>query len=230
MATREKTAERPDIILGLLTSVERHGSPTQRHLAAELDIALGLVNAYLKRCVKKGLVKVKDAPARRYAYYLTPKGFSEKSRLTVEYLSTSFSFFRRARQDCAAVFETARARGWKHVTLAGASDLAEICVLSALESGIEIVAIVDDKTKESSVAGIAVVDSYAASPAFDAIVITDLEASATAFASAVMTVGAGHVLAPALLKLDNTDGKSGAKAERDQRESARRGPTRRKVA
>jgi DNA-binding MarR family transcriptional regulator len=72
--------------LELLQSVERDGGQSQRRLAAELGIALGLVNAYLKRCIKKGLVKVSAAPARRYAYYLTPHGFAEKSRLTVEYL------------------------------------------------------------------------------------------------------------------------------------------------
>jgi predicted transcriptional regulator len=55
------------IVLGLLNSVEHDGDRSQRHIAAELGIALGLVNAYLKRCVKKGLVKVHDAPARRYA-------------------------------------------------------------------------------------------------------------------------------------------------------------------
>ena len=95
-------AERSRIVLGLLESVERDGGTSQRRLAAELGIALGLVNAYLRRCVKKGLVKVAHAPARRYAYYLTPQGFAEKSRLTVEYLSYSFSFFRAARADCAA--------------------------------------------------------------------------------------------------------------------------------
>ena len=75
------------IVLGLLSSVEHDGDRSQRRIAAELGIALGLVNAYLKRCIKKGLVKVSEAPARRYAYYLTPQGFAEKSRLTVEYLS-----------------------------------------------------------------------------------------------------------------------------------------------
>src|SRR5882757_3874493 len=88
------------IILSLLSSVEE-GASSQRRIAAELGIALGLVNAYLKRCVKKGLVKVSEAPARRYAYYLTPSGFNEKSRLTVEYLSSSFLFFRQAKADCA---------------------------------------------------------------------------------------------------------------------------------
>src|ERR1700676_2162496 len=93
--------ENARIVLGLLESVERNGQQTQRRLASELGIALGLVNAYLKRCVKKGLVKVSEAPARRYAYYLTPQGFAEKSRLTIEYLTSSFSFFRQARADCA---------------------------------------------------------------------------------------------------------------------------------
>jgi len=73
-------------MLGLLESVERGGEQSQRRLASELGVALGLVNAYLKRCINKGLVKVSEAPARRYAYYLTPHGFTEKSRLTVEYL------------------------------------------------------------------------------------------------------------------------------------------------
>src|ERR1043165_6487926 len=103
------------IMLNLLESVERDGGQTQRRLASELGVALGLVNAYLKRCVKKGLLKVGEAPARRYAYYLTPQGFAEKSRLTVEYLSASFSFFRRAREDCALVLAAARAQGWSRL-------------------------------------------------------------------------------------------------------------------
>src|SRR5829696_7987799 len=100
---RENEAGDDRILLGLLESVERDGAQSQRRIAEELGIALGLVNAYLKRCVKKGLVKVSEAPARRYAYYLTPQGFAEKSRLTVDYLSSSFSFFRRARSDCSHI-------------------------------------------------------------------------------------------------------------------------------
>src|SRR5712671_7378848 len=129
---RDYSTKDERIVLGLLESVERNGSQSQRRLASELGIALGLVNAYLKRCVKKGLVKVSEAPARRYAYYLTPQGFAEKSRLTVEYLSYSFSFFRRARADCSEAFSQAKARGWRRVALAGVSDLAEIATICAL--------------------------------------------------------------------------------------------------
>ena len=79
-----------EIMRGLLHAVDADGARSQRHIAAELGIALGLVNSYLKRCVRKGWIKVNQAPARRCAYYLTPQGFAEKSRLTVQYLSTSF--------------------------------------------------------------------------------------------------------------------------------------------
>ncbi len=135
----------PGSCSGSWSSVERDGAQSQRKLASDLGIALGLVNAYLKRCVKKGLLKIGQAPARRYAYYLTPHGFAEKSRLTVEYLSSSFSFFRRAREDCASVLKVAHARGWNRVALAGVSDLAEIATICALEQGIAIVAVVDAK-------------------------------------------------------------------------------------
>src|SRR3546814_11880534 len=62
-----------------------------------MGVALGLANALLKRCAAKGLVKIQNAPARRYAYYLTPKGFAEKSRLVAEYLEPSLHFFRGSR-------------------------------------------------------------------------------------------------------------------------------------
>src|ERR1700727_2731050 len=118
----ETEHENERIVLELLSSVESDGARSQRRIAAELGIALGLVNAYLKRCVKKGLVKVHDAPARRYVYYLTPQGFAGKSRLTVQYLSNSFSFFRLAKSDCAQVFEEAAARELTRLVLAGKSD------------------------------------------------------------------------------------------------------------
>src|SRR5437016_13754042 len=142
-AARSEESENARIVLGLLESVERDGAQSQRKLASDLGIALGLVNAYLKRCVKKGLLKIGQAPARRYAYYLTPHGFAEKSRLTVEYLSSSFSFFRQAKADCTQAFILAKERNLRTLVLAGKSDLAEIAILSAVAPGVRIVAIVD---------------------------------------------------------------------------------------
>src|SRR5271154_6926553 len=145
-AARDDEPDNARVGFGLLEPAGRDGGQWQRKLASDLGIALGLVNAYLKRCVKKGLLKIGQAPARRYAYYLTPHGFTEKSRLTVEYLSSSFSFFRRAREDCASVLKAAHARGWNRIALAGVSGFAGVATICGLEQGISIVAVVDAKS------------------------------------------------------------------------------------
>ena len=54
-----------EITLGLLNAVQESSTVTQRSMASDLGIALGLANAYLKRCVRKGWVMVHEAPARR---------------------------------------------------------------------------------------------------------------------------------------------------------------------
>lgn len=188
------------IVLELLKSVEQDGGQSQRRLAAELGIALGLVNAYLKRCVSKGLVKVQNVPARRYAYYLTPQGFAEKSRLTVDYLTSSFSFFREAKADCLAMFETGRGLGLKSVVLVGRSDLAEIAVICGIESQIEIVALVDPKSAPGQFLGVPVAASFdEVAKRFDAVVITDLEDSYVSWERARALFGEGRVFVPRLL-------------------------------
>jgi DNA-binding MarR family transcriptional regulator len=197
---RSEDSKNARIVLGLLESVERDGAQSQRKLASDLGIALGLVNAYLRRCVKKGLLKIGQAPARRYAYYLTPHGFAEKSRLTVEYLSSSFSFFRRAREDCSSVLQAAHARGWNRVALIGVSDLAEIAMLCALEQGITIVAVVDANCEKTPFVGTSVVKSIAAvSGGCDALVVTDLQATRETVQSMVNQLDSDRVLVPALL-------------------------------
>jgi len=194
-------AEEERIVLNLLNSVD-DGAQSQRRIAEELGIALGLVNAYLKRCVKKGFVKVSQAPARRYAYYLTPKGFAEKSRLTVQYLSDSFSFFRQAKQDCVSTFALAKENNFRNILLWGRSDLAEIAILSAVDCGMSVVAVVDRDGGGSPFVGKrVVVDCRDPSVSFDAVMITDVADARQAYDEAVQLCGPDRVLAPRLLGL-----------------------------
>jgi DNA-binding MarR family transcriptional regulator len=195
-----RNTENGRIVLGLLESVGRDSAQSQRRLAAELGIAVGLVNVYLKRCVNKGLLKMAEAPARRYAYYLTPYGFAEKARLTLEYLSYSFDLFRRAKADCTSVFLAASARGFDQVVLAGVSELAEIATICALETGIEIVLIVDTRSSLTTFAGLAVVGSYdRIERNFQAVVVTELKTAQETYAAAVERFGADRVLVPSML-------------------------------
>jgi DNA-binding MarR family transcriptional regulator len=190
------------IMLGLLESVERNGEQTQRRLASELGVALGLVNAYIKRCVKKGLLKAVEAPTRRYGYYLTPQGFAEKARLTVEYLAYSFSLFRRARSEYTEAINSASTRGFSRIALVGVSDLAEIATICALESGAKVVAVIDASSDKATFVGIPVFASFGAVPEpFDAVVITALQSAGDVFLEARRHYGPERVLVVPLLGL-----------------------------
>jgi len=198
----EESAETSRIMLGLLDAVEQERVHSQRHLASELGIALGLVNAYLKRCVKKGLVKVRQAPARRYAYYLTPRGFAEKSRLTVDYLSYSLSFFRQAKTDCSSLFRAAKARGVSSVALVGQSDLAEIAALCAMEQSVAIVGIVQAAATQDRFIGIPVFKNFdAVMTPIDCVLITDVSNAQQTCKMAIARFGIDRVLIPELLRV-----------------------------
>lgn len=185
----------------MLDVIENRDRVTQRDLAGELGIALGLTNVYLKRCINKGLIKVRKAPARRYAYYLTAKGFSEKARLTAKFLSRSLRFFRLAREDCSNLFVAAQARGVRKVALIGASDLSEIAVLAALDAGVEIVGVLDEETNRQQLAGVPILRSLHELAAADAVVITDSRDPQAAYDRMLGELAAEKILYPSLLRL-----------------------------
>lgn len=128
----------------LMEEIAREEPVTQRELSRRLDIALGLVNSYLKNLVAKGYVRIKAFPKNRYAYILTPQGLAEKSRLAYQHLTYFTNLYRIARQDYAALFRGLAAAGVERVSFCGVDEVAEIAYLSLRETGIELVAVMDD--------------------------------------------------------------------------------------
>ncbi len=166
------------LTLELLNAIGARSDVTQRHLADRLGVALGLANSYLKRCVRKGLVKVTQAPANRYLYYLTPQGFREKSRLTGQYLSASLDFYRRASGSIARAFEECQARGAQRVLFAGASELAEIAAVRCHDHALEIVGTFEPGQAREHFIGRPVWHRLDDVPHCDAVLLTALEDSA----------------------------------------------------
>ena len=162
------------LTLEILETIDQRNDVTQRHLADQLGVALGLANSYLKRCVRKGLVKIHQAPANRYIYYLTPKGFAEKSRLTTEYLSSSFNFYRRASKSCSDIFERCKEQGHQRILLCGKSELAEIASLRASEQDIDIVGILELNSDSRDFLGLPVWQSFDLLSDYDACVVTEV--------------------------------------------------------
>ena len=174
-AAKGGSEKESQLTLELLQAIDQKDDISQRHLAQEMGVALGLANSYLKRCVKKGWIKMTNAPANRYLYYLTPNGFAEKARLTAEFFSTSLALFRESGEAYTNVFEDCIANDHKRVVLAGLSDLTEIALMRAIHSDIEVIAIYQPGSKRSEFFGVPIVAKLPASKSFDSVILSSME-------------------------------------------------------
>lgn len=196
----EQFQDQDQIVLGLLTAIGRDSQISQRTISRELDVALGLANAYLKRCVRKGFIKIRQVPRRRYAYYLTPKGFAEKTRLTGEYLSASFTFFRRARSQMSELMKVCAQNGWRRVALYGASELAEVATICVRDHDVELVGIIDPQHPAESFSGFKVRANITDFGHVDAVIVTTLTDAAIVYDLTQGILPTERVLAPSLVK------------------------------
>jgi DNA-binding MarR family transcriptional regulator len=195
------TDREEQLVLELLDAVGKNSGVSQRHLARQMGVALGLANSYLKRCIRKGFIKIREAPAHRYLYYLTPTGFSEKSRLTAKYLASSFHFYRRAGESCNKMYESCEARRWRRIALCGISDLAEIAVLRAQGRNVEIVGVYDPHTERRCFMDKPVWRRLEEIETCDAWLLTDLNAPGLTHEHLVTALGPERILVPDILRL-----------------------------
>ena len=188
--------------LEILDVIDRQKDVSQRHLARHLGVALGLANSYLKRCIRKGLIKVSQAPANRYLYYLTPQGFAEKSRLTAQYLNYSLSFYRKAGESCRQVFHVCEQNGWKRLLLCGVSDLAEIATVRVNEhASLNIIGFSDTGSERNQFVGRPVWRNPTEADAHDACVLTDLLDPRTSYDQLASLMDRKRILVPDVLGL-----------------------------
>ncbi len=189
------------LTLEILDTVQRNEQLSQRHLSRHLGVALGLANSYLKRCVRKGWIKVQQAPANRYLYYLTPTGFAEKSRLTAEYLSTSLGFYREAGNSCTRLLDQCAANKWQRLLLCGVSDLAEIATLRAMEREFTIVGFYDPACERLTFLGKPVWRDLQNADPHEARILTEIASPQTRRTGIVQADASVPLLVPDVLRL-----------------------------
>ena len=74
----------------VLRKIQKRPKSTQRQFAKDLGFSLGKLNYCLKALQVKGLVKIenfkKNPKKINYIYVLTPKGISQKTKLTLNFM------------------------------------------------------------------------------------------------------------------------------------------------
>ena len=125
--------------LTLLEKIENDPDVNQSTLATQLGVAVGTVNWHLKRLIAKGYVKVKRAERKKLRYIITPEGIALRARLAVDYVEKSFSLYRKTRQHVRQYISEVQGAGYDRLRIVGKGDVADICRLTCLEHGINVV-------------------------------------------------------------------------------------------
>lgn len=133
--------------LQLLEAVSKDSNISQRKLSSSLGVALGVTNACLKKMVRKGHVKIKGINHKRISYYLTPKGFTEKTRLTYHFLQHTVNYYVNLKKNIASKLDFISNLGIKRLVFYGAGEVMEVAFICLHETDLELVGIIDDSAE-----------------------------------------------------------------------------------
>ncbi len=135
----------------ILDAFEADHEVSQRSLARELGIALGLTNLLVKRLVRKGWVRIVQIKPNRVRYLITPAGIAEKTRMSRAYFDSSVQFYKQTRDRIQQQFselssnwpDEGRSGVSKRIVFYGAGEVAEIGYICLADTDLQLVGVVD---------------------------------------------------------------------------------------
>jgi DNA-binding Lrp family transcriptional regulator len=147
------TATPDDLDRRILHEVEAGRGVSQRFLAKNVGVALGLTNLLLRRLARRGLIEIIKVRPNRVRYVITPAGVAEKARMTRAYLDYSLRFYAEARERLQHSFARLSAE-WpatdgaeKSIVFYGAGEIAEIGYVCLQDSDLKLVGVADDERR-----------------------------------------------------------------------------------
>jgi DNA-binding MarR family transcriptional regulator len=133
--------------LRLLEELEKNPVTSQRELSHKFGIALGVTNACLKRMVRKGLIRIRSLNHRRIGYYLTPKGFTEKARLSVHLVSCTLRHYSELKRIIGQRLLEMQREGMEKIVFYGVSEEMEVAYVTLQGVNLKLIGIVEDDEK-----------------------------------------------------------------------------------
>ena len=87
----------------LLRKIQKNPLASQRKLAGELGFSLGKLNYCLQSLKDKGFIKInnfkKNPNKINYFYTLTPKGISQKTKLTINFMKKKLTEYEELKKE-----------------------------------------------------------------------------------------------------------------------------------
>src|SRR3990172_671174 len=136
--------------LRFLEELEKNPVISQRELSHKFNIALGVTNACLKKMAQKGWIQVQGLNRRKIGYYLTPKGFAEKAKLTFHLISYTAQHYSELKKRIGQKFLGMEREGLERIVFYGVSDEMEVAYITLQGVNLRLVGIVEDDEKFKS--------------------------------------------------------------------------------
>ena len=133
--------------LRLLEELEKNPIISQRQLSHKFGIALGVTNACLRRMTQKGWIRIRDLNRRRIGYYLTPKGFTEKAKLTLHLISCTVQHYSELKKIISGRLLEMQRDGLERIVFYGVSEEMEVAYITLQGVDLKLVGIVEDDEK-----------------------------------------------------------------------------------
>lgn len=99
---------------------------SQRDIAKEAGVSVGMVNAVLRKMIAVGYVKAKTFNRRQWQYCLTPRGLLEVSRRSYHYLVRSVGYYQSVERTIEDIVSTQYQNGHRVFAMYGTGVLRDL--------------------------------------------------------------------------------------------------------
>lgn len=131
----------------LLDAIEKNPKVTQRELSELLGGAVSMINQYIDKYEKEGLLTKVYTSTKIVEYRITEKGIDRRKLLNIHYLKAAQAIHKDAREEIVNFLKKISENGFKKIILYGAGVVTDIIVQTLNYDqvlDIEIIGIVDD--------------------------------------------------------------------------------------
>jgi DNA-binding MarR family transcriptional regulator len=130
-----------------------HDSPrlSQHKIARITHLSSSMVNNYIKKLQKEGLIQVTGSTNRTQGYHLTPAGQGKLFALILDYSAEIIQIYSAAKKQVAERLHRFHSEGIRSIALFGAAETAEVVHAALKETPLTVTGIVDsDPAKQGN--------------------------------------------------------------------------------
>src|SRR5574344_697527 len=111
------------ILSDINTTLSQNPDATQRDIAAQNGLSLGMTNAILRRFSAKGWILTKQISAKKICYMLTPEGMQLLAKRSYHYIQRTFDVINEYRNAVMDFVQGKKDDGITEIILIGNSDM-----------------------------------------------------------------------------------------------------------